>query len=440
MASASKYMNRNILKLALPNIVSNITVPLLGLVDLALMGHLDSEVYIGAIALGGVLFNFIYWGFSFLRMSTSGFTAQAYGEKDGSKSVNILARALLVVAFASLLILSLQAPIAWASFKVIGGSADVEALAKSYFGIRIWAAPAALSLFVFSGWFLGMQNARYPMIIAILVNVVNIILSVFFVFALKMNSNGVALGTAISQYVGLATALILFNKRYRHLIKAISKKAILDVHLLVQFFKVNTDIFIRTFCIILVFTFFTSKSASMNDTILAVNSLLIQLLLFFSFFIDGFAYAGEALVGKYIGAGNIPNLKKVVKLLFVWGFGLAIVFTLTYLPGVNLILKVLTSQTEVIEGAQAFLPWVILVPVASFASFIWDGIYIGATASKAMRNTLLISTFVFFAPVYYFLNPILGNHALWLGMILFMFMRGVVQTILYKRAILQPLQ
>lgn len=433
-------MNRKILRLAIPNIVSNVTIPLLGLVDLALMGHLDSEVYIGAIALGGVIFNFIYWGFSFLRMSTSGFTAQAYGEKDNTKSINILARALLVVAAASILILTLQTPIAWASFKIIGGSPDVETLARNYFSIRVWGAPAALSLFVFSGWFLGMQNARFPMIIAIAVNVVNIILSVIFVFVLNMNSNGVALGTAISQYVGLAIALILFNKKYSKLLRDISQKAITDVKLLVEFFKVNTDIFIRTFCIILVFTFFTSKSASINDTVLAVNSLLIQLLLFFSFFIDGFAYAGEALVGKYIGSNNINKLRKVVKLLFIWGFGLALAFTLLYLPGVNVILKILTSQTDVIESAQTFLPWVIMVPVASFASFIWDGIYIGATASKAMRNTLLISTFVFFAPVYYFLNPILGNHALWLGMLLFMFMRGVVQTILYKKAILAPLK
>ena len=433
-------MNQKILRLAIPNIVSNITIPLLGLVDLALMGHLDSEVYIGAIALGGVIFNLIYWGFSFLRMSTSGFTAQAYGEKDNTKSINILARALLVVAAASFLILTLQTPIAWASFKVIGGSPDVETLAKNYFSIRVWGAPAALSLFVFSGWFLGMQNARYPMIIAIAVNVVNIILSVIFVFVLNMNSNGVALGTAISQYVGLAIALILFNKKYRILLQDVSRKAITDVKLLVEFFKVNTDIFIRTFCIILVFTFFTSKSASINDTVLAVNSLLIQLLLFFSFFIDGFAYAGEALVGKYIGSNSISKLRKVVKLLFIWGSGLALAFTLLYLPGVNVILKLLTSQTEVIESAQTFLPWVIMVPLASFASFIWDGIYIGATASKAMRNTLLISTFVFFAPVYYFLNPVLGNHALWLGMLLFMFMRGVVQTILYKRAILAPLK
>lgn len=433
-------MNRSILKLAIPNIVSNITVPLLGLVDLALMGHLGSEVYIGAISLGGVIFNFIYWSFGFLRMSTSGFTAQAFGEKNRQETITILARALLVATGISLLILLLKGPIEWLSFQLIGGSSDVETLAGQYFRIRVWAAPAALSLFVFSGWFLGMQNARYPMIIAIAVNVVNILLSVFFVFGLKMKSDGVALGTAISQYAGLLIAIFLFLKKYKYMLPDISLEGILDLKILTNFFKVNTDIFIRTFCIILVFTFFTSKSASIDDTILAVNSLLIQLLLFFSFFIDGFAFAGEALVGKYVGAKKPVQLKKAVKYLFYWGVGLAFAFTLVYFGGVNFILKLLTSQHDVIVAAQPFLFWVVLIPVVSFASFIWDGIYIGATASKAMRNALLGSTFLVFAPVYYFLNPVWENHALWLGMILFMFARGVFQTILYKKAILLPLK
>jgi MATE family multidrug resistance protein len=373
-------------------------------------------------------------------MSTSGFTAQAFGEKNQTESITILFQALLVAGIISILILILQAPIAWASFKVIGGSPEVESLAEEYFRIRVWAAPAALSLFVFSGWFLGMQNARYPMIIAISVNIVNILLSVFFVFVLNMNSNGVALGTAISQYIGLTLALILFALKYNYLIKKVSRKGIVNMKILLEFFRVNSDIFIRTICIIVVFTFFTSKSASINDTILAVNSILIQLLLFFSFFIDGFAFAGEALVGKFVGAKEIPNLKRAVKLLFYWGLGLAILFTIVYLPGVNIILKLLTSQTEVIESAQPFVIWIILVPFASFGSFIWDGVYIGATASKAMRNTLIASTFFVFAPVYYFLNPLWENHALWLGMILFMFSRGVIQTFLYKKAILKPLQ
>ncbi|MCY1720840.1 MATE family efflux transporter [Prolixibacteraceae bacterium Z1-6] len=433
-------MNRSILKLAIPNIISNITIPLLGLVDLALMGHLDSDVYIGAIALGGVIFNFIYWGFSFLRMSTSGFTAQAFGEKNKAESITILIRALLLTGIISMGILLFQAPIAWASFEVIGGSPEVESLANEYFRIRVWAAPAALSLFVFSGWFLGMQNARYPMIIAIAVNVVNIILSVFFVFVLHMNSNGVALGTAISQYIGLGTAIVLLLKKYRPLISKVTKAGIIDVKFMSSFFKVNSDIFIRTLCIIIVFTFFTSKSASQNDTILAVNSILIQFLMFFSFFIDGFAFAGEALVGKFIGAKQIVNLQRVVKLLLYWGVVLAIGFTLIYLTGLNTILKLLTSQNNVIDAAQPYLFWIILVPIASIGSFVWDGIYIGATASRPMRNSLLFATFLIFAPIYYFLYPLWHNHSLWLGMLLFMFMRGLILAILYRNTILKPLQ
>lgn len=433
-------MNRKILRLSIPNIVSNITVPLLGLVDLALMGHLKSEIYIGAIALGGVIFNFIYWGFGFLRMSTSGFTAQAFGEENKTETITVLARALAVAVFTGLVILALQLPIAWAGFNMIGGSEEVKTLAREYFLIRIWAAPAALSLFVFSGWFLGMQNARYPMAIAILANVANILLSVLFVFGLNMKSDGVALGTALSQYIGLILAVLLFQKKYRELLPYLKTNLVLDLKRLTEFFRVNSDIFIRSFCIILVFTFFTSESANTNDTVLAVNSLLIQMLLFFSFFIDGFAFAGEALVGKFFGARQKSSLKKVVKLLFLWGVGLALVFTLIYMAGMNTILQLLTSQQDVIESARPFLFWVILIPLASFSSFIWDGIYIGATASAAMRNTLLGATFLVFAPVYYFLNPHWENHALWLAMVLFMFARGAIQTFLFKRSVFSRIQ
>lgn len=429
-------MNRDILRLAIPNIISNITIPLLGLIDLALMGHLKSEVYIGAIALGGVIFNFIYWGFGFLRMSTSGFAAQAFGEQNSRETITVLARALAVAVFAGLIILTLQLPIAWAGFSLIGGSEEVKLLAREYFLIRVWAAPAALSQFVFSGWFLGMQNARYPMIVAISANVANILLSVLFVFGLNMKSDGVALGTALSQYIGLALAVFLFLKKYRGLLSLVQKSRIFNVKKLTEFFRVNSDIFIRSFCIILVFTFFTSESANTNDTILAVNSLLIQLLLFFSFFIDGFAYAGEALVGKFFGARQSAQMTKAVKLLFLWGTGLAVGFTLVYLTGINTILRLLTSQQELIQQAQPYIIWVILIPLASFSSFIWDGIYIGATASAAMRNTLLGATFLVFAPVYFLLNPYWENHTLWLAMVLFMLARGGIQTFLYKRAVI----
>lgn len=433
-------MNRNILRLALPNIISNITVPLLGLVDLGLMGHLNSEVYIGAIALGSVIFNFIYWGFGFLRMSTTGFTAQATGKDNSAEAFSVLIRALVVAVVSGLIILALQPLIAWAGFSLIGGSEEVKTLAREYFLIRIWAAPAALSVFVFSGWFLGMQNARYPMIVALVTNAGNILLSLFFVFVLDMKSDGVALGTALSQYTGLLVSVLFFLKKYKQLATGFNLRHHHTTGGYTQFFRVNSDIFIRSFCIILVFTFFTSESASTNDTILAVNSLLIQMLLFFSFFIDGFAFAGEALTGKYIGGRQQVLLVKVVKQLFRWGFGLALAFTLIYIVGINGILRLLTSQEEVLANARPYLFWVMVIPATSFASYIWDGIYIGATASGAMRNTLLAATLLVFAPVYFLLNPYLGNHALWLAMILFMFARSLFQTLLFKKAVLSQLR
>ena len=429
-------MNKEIFRLAIPNIISNITIPLLGLVDLAMMGHLNSELYIGAIALGGVIFNFIYWGFGFLRMSTTGFTAQAVGMKNNNEPFVVLMRALVVAIGAGMAILLLQRPMATIGFSLIGGSDEVKVLAQEYFLIRIWAVPAALSQFVFSGWFLGMQNARYPMIIAITANLLNILFSMFFVFGLDMKSDGVALGTVLAQYAGFLLAIFLFLNTYRKLIVIKNISQMFTIKSMSRFFSVNTDIFIRSFCIILVFTFFTSESASTNDTILAVNSLLIQMLMFFSFFIDGFAYAGEALSGKYFGAKQKKKLKQVVKQLFIWGIGMALLFTLIYATGIDFILRLLTSQQDILDRAQPYVIWVLFIPLASFSSFIWDGIYIGTTASSAMRNTLLVSAFFVFAPVYYLLSPVWGNHALWLAMILFMLSRGIFQTLFFKRHII----
>lgn len=430
-------MNREILRLAIPNIISNVTIPLLGLVDLALMGHLDSEIYIGAVALGTVIFNFIYWGFSFLRMSTSGFTAQSYGEGNLGEAFNILGRALLISTLLSFLILVFQIPIEWLSFVAINGSHDVETLAKEYFGIRIWAAPATLGLYAINGWFLGMQNARYVMITAILSNIFNLIFSYIFVYVFNLNSAGVAWGTVLAQYTGIIVCLYLLRQKYGKAIGAWKLNTILDLQAMKKFFQVNSDIFIRTFCVILVFTFFTSKSASANDSILAVNSMLLQFLLLFSFFIDGFAFAGEALVGKYIGRNDVVSLRKTIRLLFYWGGGLALLYTLVYFVANDLIMRILTNNISLIEQSQRYLIWVVLIPLISFASFIWDGIYIGATASKAMRNTMIAATILIFAPSYYFCHSLFGNHALWLAMSLFLFSRGLFQTIISHKSILQ---
>ncbi len=430
-----KSVNRRILRLAIPNIVSNVTIPLLGLVDLALMGHLDSEVFIGAVSLGTVIFNFIYWGFSFLRMGTSGFTAQAYGERNTPESFHILSRAILISTLTGLLILVLQFPIEWLSFHLINGSEEVESLAREYFRIRIWAAPATLGLYVLNGWFLGMQNAKYPMITAIAANVFNIVLSFIFVKSFHLNAAGVALGTVIAQYLGIVVGLFLFFKSYKPLISHWNWQAVIDAKALKNFFQVNSDIFVRTFCVIFVFTFFTSKSASINDHILAVNSILIQFLLFFAFFIDGFAYAGEALSGRYKGEQNRVLFLTVTRLLFYWGGLLAFSFSLIYLFANELILGLLTNQADLIETALDFRFWIVLTPIISFASFIWDGIYIGATASREMRNSMLGATLLVFLPSYFLLQPTWDTHALWLSMMFFMLSRGVFQSFLFPRVI-----
>ncbi|MCL3778784.1 MATE family efflux transporter [Prolixibacteraceae bacterium JC049] len=428
-------MNREILKLAIPNIVSNITIPLLGIIDLALMGHMESEKYIGAIALGTMIFNVLYWAFAFLRMGTSGFTAQAFGEKNKQEQALNLFRSTLTAFIGASLLILFQIPIEFLSFNLIGGGQEVEQLAREYFYIRIWAAPATISLFAFNGWYLGMQNARIPMIIALVINVLNILFNLLFVFGFGMKSEGVALGTLLAQYSGFATALFYLKKDFNWVFRYWQWKAITQLSKLKLFFKVNSDIMIRTFCIIGVFSFFTSKSASIDDTVLAVNSLLLQFLFFFSYFIDGFAFAGEAIIGKYLGAKDRDNYHKAIQKLFVWGGGLALLFSVCYYLGGELILGLLTNQEALIETSNQYLPWLIAVPIISFASFIWDGIYIGATASKAMRNTMLIATFGLFIPGFIIGHNYIGNHALWLAMLLFMFGRGFFQTIIAPKAI-----
>jgi len=430
-----RTLNREILNLAIPNIIANITIPLLGMVDLALVGHLESELYIGAIALGGMIFNILYWGFGFLRMGTSGFTAQAYGRQDKKESILILSRSMLVGLGGAVLLLLLQKPIELLSFTMIKGSTGVESLAAEYFRIRIWAAPATLALYSLTGWYLGMQNAKIPMIIAIVVNLLNILFNLFFVLVLGMKTDGVALGTVMAQYGGLITGVGFFATKYRKFVAYWIYREMMEWEALKRFFSVNGDIFIRTLCLIFVFTFFTSRSARQDDIILAVNTLLLQYFMIFSYLIDGFAYAAEALVGKYIGEGNRSRLTTIIRHLFYWGLGISIPFTLTYLFGGEKIIWLLTNNAAVIEQTKPYLFWIALIPLVTFSAFLWDGIFIGATASKGMRNSMLISTLLVFIPVYFVARPFLFNHGLWLALILFMISRGVTQTLIARRGL-----
>jgi MATE family multidrug resistance protein len=430
-------MNKKILRLAIPNIISNISVPLAGMIDLALMGYLKFEAvnYVSAIALGGMIFNFVYMSFVFLRMTTTGFTAQSYGRRNFKESIITLSRSLLVALTAGLLIICLQIPIERLAFSLIKTEPEIRELTRQYFHIRVWAAPATIGLYSILGWFIGMQNAKSPMVVSILVNVLNLGLSALFILGFGMKSEGVALGTMIAQYCGFLIALFILVKYYKKLFKYWSLKQMRHLKELFAFFNVSKDILIRTLCIISVFTFITSQSAAISKNILAVNALLLQFLLFFSYMIDGFAYAAEALVGRYIGANDRGALKDCIKRLSIFGFGLALIFSIIYLIARENILYVLTNDSQIIETAKEYIIWTIILPIAGFGAFLWDGIYIGATASKSMRNAVILSVFSVFFPVYYISYPLIGNHGLWLALILFLFTRGLFLWLMAPKAI-----
>ena len=428
----SNQLNHSILKLAIPNIISNITVPLLGLVDMMLMGHLDSVSYIGAIGLGGTIFSVMYSIFSFMRAGTTGFTAQAYGGNNHQEISYGFYRSMGIALIATVLVLSLQRPIEWIAMQLLNGSDEVLRYTSDYFRVRIWAAPAVLSLYTFNGWYIGMQNTTIPMVIAILTNVVNIGLSVLFVNVFDMGVAGVALGTVIAQYIGLLTAIIFMLAKYRQYLIPIEKKILLQADKLKRFFKVNTDFMIRSILLVLTIAFFTNQSAKLGDDILAVNMILMQFFYIFSYFTDGFAYAGEALVGRFTGAHDHENLKKTIKYLLLWGLGLSIPFTLLYWAFPETFIHLISDQPGIAEQARPYYIYMILIPVITFAAFLWDGIYIGATAAKEIRNTMIIASLIVFLPAWYFLMPIYGNHGLWIAFLLFMVARGVSMTVMAK--------
>ena len=421
-------MNRRILHLAIPSIVSNITVPLLGLVDVTIVGHLGATAYIGAIAVGGLLFNILYWNFGFLRMGTSGLTSQAYGRKDKDAEIRVLVQAVSVGLFSALAMLILQYPIERLAFRLLDTSAEVEQYAVTYFRICIWGAPAVLAQYGFTGWFIGMQNSRYPMYIAIVMNVINIVCSSCFVFLFGMKVEGVALGTVVAQYSGVMMAWWLWFYNYKELRGRITFRGSLQLIAMRRFFAVNRDIFLRTLCLIGVTTFFTSTGARQGDVILAVNTLLMQLFTLFSYIMDGFAYAGEALSGRYVGACNLVQLKRAVKALFGWGVGLSLVFTLLYGIGGENFLRLLTNDTVVIETAGHYFYWVLAIPLAGFAAFLWDGILIGATATRFMLWAMLVASGSFFV-IYYCFSGATNNHMLWLAFLVYLALRGIMQTL-----------
>lgn len=442
--------NREILQLAVPSIITNITVPLLGLVDLAIVGHIGNETYIAAISVGTMIFNVMYWLCGFLRMGTSGMTAQAYGkgkkmqmelssDKSGTTdeqsvidkseeglrtTLHSSMRFAWMIALAMLL---LQVPLQWLMLWLMGPSAEVDELVRVYFHICIWGAPAMLSLYVLTGWFIGMQDTRTPMIVSVMQNLVNIAMSLLFVIVFGMKIEGVALGTLVAQWCGALWAVIMLKRKYGWALKKTTDRIRMVSR---RELRVNGDLFFRTFCLVAVNLFFTSAGARQGDLILSVNTLLMTFFTLFSYVMDGFAFAGEALGGRYWGAANYDAFHAVVRRLFAWGVGMTVLFTAVYVLGGMPFLRLLTDEPGVVDASRQYVWWAYLVPAAGVAAFVWDGVFIGITQTRGMLWSSCIAALLFFA-VILLLVPQMGNHGLWLAMVLYLLARGLVQSVIY---------
>ena len=421
-------MDRRILRLAVPSILANITTPLLALIDTAIAGHLGSERYLAAIAVGGVMFNMLYWFFSFLRAGTSGLSAQACGAGDPSASALVLGRSLLVALTAGALMILFQEGIFKMMVWFLEAKPPVSSLASVYFHLLIWGAPAVLGNYAMAGWFLGMQNSRMMLWVSMIINVVNIVTSLTLVYLLDMGITGIAAGTLVAQWTGFGAGF-LFLKGYR-----MPRPKWADIfrwNELRRFFSVNVDVMLRTVCLIAVTLWFTRAGSVQGPLILAVNTLLMQLFLLFSYMMDGVAFAGEALVGRYVGARDLQHVHLCVKRLFVWGAAWALLFTLVYFLGGEGILDLLSDDAGVRSAAHEYFVWALTIPLAGFAAFAWDGVYIGATLTRRLLVSMAGACATFFL-LYYLLVPVMHNHGLWLAFIAYLAMRGILQTLLFK--------
>lgn len=423
-------INREILRLAVPSILANITVPLVGMVDIAVVGHLGggdggAAALIGGIAIGTMLFDLLYWNFGFLRVSTGGMTAQAYGAWKAGRAesardcANALVRSVGVALASALVLILIQWVFVKAAFLVVNCTPEVKELACRYFFIRIWAAPATLSLNAFKGWFIGMQNSVAAMTTDLVVNAVNIVGSIVLALGFVpfggswqgLGYDGVAWGTLAAQYSGLLCAVIFAAAKYSRLFgrpAGISLRGAFEGSATRKFFSMNGDVFVRSLCFIAIYIGYTVISARYGDALLASCSIMMKLLMIFSYFTDGFAYAAEAMTGKYIGAASEEGVRASVKWNFVWTIGLAVAFMFVYGFGGVPMLRLMTSDSVVVETSRQFLPWLLLMPVAGCAAFTWDGIYIGATASRQVRNAMLWATLAFFSVWFggiWFFNP-----------------------------------
>lgn len=428
-------MHRKIINLAFPSIVSNITVPLLGLVDTAITGHMGEARYIGAIAVGSMFFNIMYWLFAFLRMGTGGMTAQAYGRKDFCEADLTGLRAISISLLIGLTIILLQYPLLHLAMWFIAPDENVMKLVYSYCYICIWGAPASLGLFALNGWFVGMQNTKIPMVISITQNVVNILVSLLLVYCLGMKIEGVATGTLIAQWAGFLMGSFFFVKKrgkiYPNGNSRVSLSHIFESSSMKSFFMVNRDIFLRTVFLVSVNLYFVAAGAKGGEIVLAVNTLLMQLFILYSYIMDGFAYAAEALCGRFYGAKDEASLRETIRKVFYWSIGLTAIYSVVYGVGGLDFLRLLTNEENVIAASEEYIFWAMLIPIAGMVAFVWDGVFIGMTMTRGMLSGTFVAAIVFFT-TYFSFETTLNNHALWLAFILYLMARGVTQSVYWE--------
>lgn len=413
----SQNLNAETLALAWPMVLSNTSEQLLGLVDTAIIGNLGSAALLGAIAMGTVLFSFLFWAFGFLRMGTTGLTAQAAGAGDGLEAKATLGRALLIAGAASVLLIALQGPLAWGAFALFQGSDEVEAAARTYFDIRIWAAPFTLANYAIAGLLIGLGRTRFALYHQLALNLTNAALSALFVLGFGLGVAGVAAGTVLASLVAFAAGLwlarrALVDSELEGVAQPLTRAILLAPEKLQRALNVNRDIMIRTLLLLVVFTFFMNQGAAQGDVILAANAILMQFISFAALFLDGFAFAGEVFVGRAVGAKDRESLRAAAMRTTQWAVGVAALLSVGFAVAGPPVIDFLTNVPAVREAARAYLPWVVLGPLAGVWAFQLDGIFIGATRTRAMRNAAFESTVVFLA-AYFVLTPFFGNHGQW---------------------------
>ncbi len=420
----ARVTHRSVLTVAVPIMLSNVSEPLIGVVNTAVIGQLKEPYYIGAIAVGALIFSFIFWGFGFLRMSTGGLSAQALGAGDRTELVAVLIRALMIGLAAGIGLVLLSPLIREAAFNLVGGSPEIRAHGETYFNYRIFAAPAALSNYCVMGWFIGQSRAKLAFVVQLFLNLTNMALSAFFVLGLGMTSDGVGLAALIAEWSAVTLALVLAAMILRGMGAHISWPRILDPVRLKRTLLMNGDVMIRTLCLVFAFTFFTARGARAGDVVVAANAVLLNLFEVSAYLIDGFAYASEALIGQSVGARNRQRFRAAVWLTSVWAMVLGIVCSLIIWVFGPTLVDLMTLSPEVRETARTYLPWVAVSPVLGVICFQFDGIFTGAMATKDMRNMMIVSLGVFLL-AWWMLEGRYGNHGLWAALNIFFIARGI---------------